>query len=956
MMPPAKKLMQPFLYLVFLCLCQPVTAQVVFSKTGYTAGLVGRKIVAADFNADGRPDLAIANDYWNAAADNGVNVLLNKGDGTFNAAVVYLPGRATNDLAIGDLDGDGRPDIVATTNINDPMGGSSSGQLVLLLNNGSGSFNETAQYPIDYNILAVATGDFNGDGKADVVVEKSGTTLSLYLGTGSGALAAPTDLVAGGSRQLAVADLNNDGRPDIVATGGAGNLVSVLPGNGDGTFGAAVSYPTGAYAHYLTIADVDGNGSKDLVVSNRGDMSISVLRNDGSGAFGPQAVYKVGQSPAAIAVGDLDGDGSADIAVANVSSSKLSILTGNGNGTFRTGYSAGIMNYVYGVAIADFNGDGKQDMASTTDITALHLWVGLNAGSYAPNASNILYVNQAVDQMAAGYTGNGSSWANAVPDLADALEWAKAHQGRWTANAPLKIYVAKGRYLPGYTPGDNHTNPANPADSRDRAFYLVPNVKLYGGLDPTGGITEPWQARIFDAGGSILSGDFNNDDVASGGGAGLNITNNNENAYHVVVVSGNAGSASLDGFTISGGNTHTDENLTLTVNALAVYKNSGGGMYCVGAAPLLTLLTIEHNTATDKGGGIFICDGAQPVFTNSRVNGNIALYGGGIANQITTAPVFRNLSITNNKAGDRGGGVYNYSATAAVFTNTTISGNSAASGGGLFNRTRSAASVYNSIIWGNQKGGDAAAAGADIENTPDGTTIVVKNSITQVYNTGNVADNNLTGMDPLFTNAANGQYTLTAGSPAQNTGSNQLYTSAGGIISSDRDLAGNPRLAGSTIDMGAYESQTVLPVSFGAFTAVIKDGRLLVSWSTETETNNDHFLIQLSADGVQWHTVQTVRSKAAGGNSHTTLEYSSTLPLTAAGVSAGFLLLGLAATGRKKRRALITASVLFCALALSCSKRDIDGTMEGGKLFVRIVQVDKDGEQRVSKVIRAVQE
>ncbi|WP_169539996.1 FG-GAP repeat domain-containing protein [Niabella aurantiaca] len=946
--------MKPFVCMIVLCLCLPSAAQVVFSKAGYQAGLVGKKVIAADFNGDGKPDLAIANGFWNPAADNGVNVLLNKGNGAFNAAVVYLPGSETNDLAVGDLDNDGHQDIVAVIDTVNAQGAFPGGQLVLLRNNGSGVFAAAAHYPIDNNILAVAAGDFNGDGRADVVVEKDGDIVSVYLNTGNGTLAAPVAVDAGGTRQLAVADLNNDGRPDIAAASGAGNAVSVIFNTGNGTFGSPVRYPVGRYAHYVTIADVDGNGYKDLVVSNRADGSISVLRNDGSGAFGPQAVYRAGQSPSAVAVGDLDGDGNADIAVANVSSSNLSILTGNGNGTFRTGYSAGLMSNLYSVAMADFNGDGKQDLATNSDINAMHLWVWLNAGSYAPNAANILYVNQAVDQMAAGYTGNGSSWENAVPDLADALQWAAAHKSSWTTNAPLKIYVAKGRYLPGYTPEDNHTDPANPADSRDRAFLLVPNVKLYGGFDPEGGITEPWQARIFDAGGSILSGDFNNNDVVSGSGASLIITGNNENAYHVVVASGNAGSAGMDGFTISGGHTNSaNPASTIAVNAKNIVRGDGGGMYSGEASPQLTKLIIQSNTAAARGGGIFICDGAQPVFTNSRISGNKAGKGGGIGNQNTGSPVFRNLAISGNSANE-GGGVYNANA-APVFANATITGNSAATGGGFNNRVFAAPAVYNSIIWGNQKNGDAAAAGADVENAPN-ASIVVKNSITQIFNTGNGADNNLTGIDPLFTNAANGQYTLQPGSPAQNSGSNALYTSAGGTISNDRDLADNIRLSGSNIDMGAYESQSVLPVSFGVFTAVIKDGRLLVNWSTETETNNDHFLIQLSADGTNWRTVQTVQSKAADGNSNTSLEYSSSIPLTALGVSAGFLLLGLVVSSRKKKKTLIMAAVLLCALAFSCSKRDIAKTIESGKLFVRIVQVDKDGTQRVSKVIRAVQE
>ncbi|WP_300597553.1 VCBS repeat-containing protein [Niabella sp.] len=942
--------MKPFLYMLFLFLFLPAAAQVVFSKAGYPGAPVTRTVAAADLNGDGFADLAMANNFWNPTPENGVMVLLNKGNGTFNGGVVYLPGSRTEDLDIGDLNGDGHPDLAAAIDTDDPV----TGKLVLLLNNGSGGFSVAGEYTLSHTPFSVRTGDFNNDGKADVAVGDGTATVSVLLNNGNGTLAAPVNYVATGSRQLAIADLNNDGRADLAVTGGGSNQVSVLLNNGNGTFGNATSYPTGNYAHYIAVADVDGNGQKDLVVSNRGDGTVSVLRNNGNGTFGAQAVYKAGKDPATVAVGDLDGDGKADIAVANISENALSVLTGNGNGTFRTGYSSGLMNHTLALDLADFNGDGRLDLATATDFNANHLWVWLNAGGYTPNASNILYVNQAVDQMATGYTGNGSSWANAVPDLADALQWASTHKSSWTANAPLKIYVAKGRYLPGYTPEDNHTDPAHPADTRDRAFLLVPNVQLYGGFNPAGGITEPDHARIFDASGSTLSGDFNNDDVVSGSGTSLNITNNNENAYHVVIASGNVGRAGMDGFAVSGGNASgIAPSSAIAVNAKNIFRSDGGGIYSGAASPLLTNLTVHSNTVAATGGGIFICDGSEPVFTNSHIRGNKAVRGGGICNQNTTTPVFRNLGIIGNTANE-GGGVYNANAT-SVFVNATISGNSAAYGGGFNNRVFSATNIYNSILWNNQKNGNTAVAGADIENAANVTT-VVKNSITQVFNTGNGADNNLTDINPLFTNTANGQYTLQAGSPAQNTGSNALYTAAGGTISSDRDLAGNIRLSGSTIDMGAYESQTVLPVLFGSFTAIIKDGRLLVNWSTETETNNDHFLIQLSVDGAQWKTVQTIQSKAAGGNSNTTLEYSSTLPLTAAGISAGLLLLGLMPGCRKKRKELIMASVLFCVLAISCSKRDIAKTIEDGKLFVRIVQVDKDGTQQVSKVIRAVQE
>ncbi|SDC58530.1 NHL repeat-containing protein [Niabella drilacis] len=147
----------------------------------------------------------------------------------------------------------------------------------------------------------------------------------------------------------------------------------------------------------------------------------------------------------------------------------------------------------------------------------------------------------------------------------------------------------------------------------------------------------------------------------------------------------------------------------------------------------------------------------------------------------------------------------------------------------------------------------------------------------------------------------------------------------------------------------------VLPVHFGTVQAAIKNETLYVSWQTLAETNSAHFLIQASDNGQQFTTIQTIQSKATAGNSNSALTYSSAIPLSAISISAGLLLLGVMANGRR-RYAVTWVGALLCMLSFSCSRKGIITGMDKERLLVRIVQVDKDGKEQVSKVVSAVRE
>lgn len=413
-----------------------------------------------------------------------------------------------------------------------------------------------------------------------------------------------------------------------------------------------------------------------------------------------------------------------------------------------------------------------------------------------PDANGIVYVKK-------NAFGNGSSWASAAPELADALKAAK------TNTNIREIWVARGVYKPLYR-ADNLSG-ANPTD-RNNSFVLVEDVKLYGGFDPDNFRTD-MASRNPRAAETILSGDIDGNN---------NLSNN---AFHVVIAAGNAGTAELNGFTVTGGNANETSAGIIVVNTVGnVASYEGGGIIIHESSPKITQVIVDGNNAR-QGGGVKAYNSKSEIsYAIIRNNSAQPYFGGGItiesAPEATTNMRINNTLIINNTAEHRGGGVYNgnYGLAEPELVNVTISNNSAASGGGMYNLA-GYVKIGNSILWGNQQNGNAAVVGADIQNGSPSVGVTLTNSVTQIYDTGSPADNNLAGTDPLFTNSSGGDYTLSGISPAVNSGSNQLYWDAanGGVPPSSPlrgaegglDLAGNPRIyeytGAGTIDMGAYE-------------------------------------------------------------------------------------------------------------------------------------------------------
>jgi surface protein len=306
------------------------------------------------------------------------------------------------------------------------------------------------------------------------------------------------------------------------------------------------------------------------------------------------------------------------------------------------------------------------------------------ASGITPDENNILYVDINVNTDAAGYTGAGDSWANAVPQLADALKWAREQSNAgnpgWSEANPLRIYVAKGTYLPAYHSGDG----AYTSDGgRQNAFVLVRDVKLYGGFDPSAGVEDLDDPRILPdvnipGQGTVLSGDL------AGNDHGEDFDGHVENVYHVIIAAGEVGVGSMDGFTVTGGSAiNEDGSNTLGVNGQPTTQTAGGGMFMINSSPSVGNCLFLRNTATLGAGMDIIGAASAPSLAKCTFYGNSASEGAGITNWMS-APVFTECVFLENVASQGGGGMYNREATPSL-TNCTFRGNSADAGGGMMN-------------------------------------------------------------------------------------------------------------------------------------------------------------------------------------------------------------------------------------------------------------------------------
>jgi hypothetical protein len=289
----------------------------------------------------------------------------------------YAVGTYPTCVAIGDLNGDGKRDLVATNSV--------SNTISVLLANGLGGFGAHTDFAVGGNPRCVAMGDFNGDGKRDVAVANAAAnSVSVLLGDGLGGFGPQASFSVGTAPQfVAIGDLNGDGKLDLVTVNLTTHNVSVLLGDGLGGFSSHVDFATGGQPQCVAIGDLDGDGNPDLVTANFGANKVSVLLGDGLGGFGPHTDVGVGVNPQFVALSDLNDDGKLDLTVANFNSGTVSVLLGDGNGGWSSNTPFNVGNNPYSIAIGDVNADGKLDLVvANSGIHTVSVLLGDGLGGF----------------------------------------------------------------------------------------------------------------------------------------------------------------------------------------------------------------------------------------------------------------------------------------------------------------------------------------------------------------------------------------------------------------------------------------------------------------------------------------------------------------------------------------------------------------------------------------------
>jgi hypothetical protein len=374
-------------------------------QTPFSLGVASepKQVVSADFNADGKADIAVLCQPVLNSDANTVTLLLGNGDGTLKAGQTYsatpngTAGPAS--LAAGALSATGKTNLMVTWN---------NSYLSILTGLGNGNFQSISN---DYTGLAGALGDFNNDGVLDLVTT-TGRDLYVQFGNGRGSWSKPTGtLLSEAPNAVATGDFNSDGKLDVAFSSTSNSDLSVALGNGNGTFQTPTNYHAGSSPVGVQTGDFNGDGKLDVAVADHQGGGVDILLGNGDGTLQAFTVYGNTCLNNALAVGDLNGDGKLDIVTngAGSGTTGICVLLGNGNGTFQPVVTYNTGTGPNAISIADVNNDGKMDV------------VTFNSGSYSVLLGNGDGTLQAAKTTNAG---SGSLWgavakidSDSYPDL-----------------------------------------------------------------------------------------------------------------------------------------------------------------------------------------------------------------------------------------------------------------------------------------------------------------------------------------------------------------------------------------------------------------------------------------------------------------------------------------------------------------------------------------------------------
>lgn len=339
-----------------------------------------RGVRLADLNGDGAQDVVAVGGLLGSTGSGSVLAFVRQADGTFKNTSTLTATESFTAVGLFDFDGDKKIDMATLA---------SSGKLFLQKGGGDGTFATGVSSDVGKNGSYLTFGDLDADGRPDIVsggrFDTSASTGETYLslvnadGTTRSAKFDVSALYSGGM----LADVNKDGRLDLVSTHEVLGEVSVTFGRGNGSF--VQNGPTGI-ATSATSGDLNGDGKMDLIYVGSAVDRIGVMLGFGDGSFGPPATFAVDRGPSAIRTGDFDGDGKLDVVVACYDTNLVSLLLGKGDGTLAAQRTFTVGKGPNSLAVADLNADGKLDVVTAnTDADSVSVLIGNGSGNFLLN-------------------------------------------------------------------------------------------------------------------------------------------------------------------------------------------------------------------------------------------------------------------------------------------------------------------------------------------------------------------------------------------------------------------------------------------------------------------------------------------------------------------------------------------------------------------------------------------